>query len=316
MTCAMSLNRRPSISVIVPVYNASATLAATVRSILAQTDRDFELLLIDDGSTDDSLLVMLRLAAMDDRIRVIAHANCGVAATRNKGVELSHGKLIAFCDADDLWHKTKLARHVAVHASPDAPGASYARIAFIEPDAVNGIGARTTSSIIATPLTVADLLGENPVCTMSNLVITRSAFDQIGGFRVGMSFAEDQEWLARAAHLGIRITGIDEVLVDYRLSHDGLSVNLDRMYAGWRDLARRYGDPADGEAAEAVYCRYLARRALRSGASASTAISYALRGLRLDARAFLSDARRGWPTLISALVAPFIPRATRIRVFA
>lgn len=306
----------PRMSVIMPVYNASATLSATVRSILSQSERDFELLLIDDGSTDDSLLLMLRLAALDERIRVIAHANCGVAATRNKGVELSHGQLIAFCDADDLWHPEKLARHHALHKGDRTCDASYARIAFIEPEATHSRDARTTSTIIPTPLTVADLLGENPVCTMSNLVVTRSAFARIGGFRAGMSFAEDQEWLARAAYLGIAIHGIDEVLVGYRLSHDGLSVNLDRMYAGWRDLAANYGDPATGEAAEAIYCRYLARRALRSGATAGTARQYALRGLKLNARAFLTDARRGWPTLISALVASVLPRAARIRVFA
>ena len=73
--------------------------------------------------------------------------------------------------------------------------------------------------------------------------------------------------------------------------------------------------PPEGDT-EAVYCRYLARRALRSGATARTAREVALRGLKLDARAFLSDARRGWPTLISALIAPVIPRAARIRVFA
>lgn len=316
MIRSINARRRPHISVVIPVYNAAATLAATVRSILAQSEGDFELLLIDDGSTDDSLLLMLRLAAMDERVRVIAHANCGVAATRNKGVELSHGELIAFCDADDLWHPHKLARHRDLHRGNPAIGASYARIAFIEPDASDSSAARTLSSIVPTPLTVADLLGENPVCTMSNLVVTRDACRAIGGFKVGMSFAEDQEWLARAAHIGIIISGIDDVLVDYRLSQDGLSVNLDRMYAGWRDLAADYGDPANGEAAEAVYCRYLARRALRSGATARTAREFALRGLKLDARAFLSDARRGWPTLISALVAPVIPRAARIRVFA
>lgn len=315
-TSSRSPVTRPILSVVIPVFNASATLAATVRSILSQTERDFELLLIDDGSTDDSLLLMLRLAAMDERIRVIAHANCGVAATRNKGVELSRGALIAFCDADDLWHADKLARHLALHSARPGIGASYARIAFIEPDAADDSAARTLSSIIPTPLTVADLLGENPVCTMSNLVVTRATLDAVGGFKVGMSFAEDQEWLARAAHQGIIITGIDEVLVDYRLSHDGLSVNLDKMYAGWRDLAADYGDPSDGEAAEALYCRYLCRRALRSGAAARTARDFALRGLKLDARAFLSDARRGWPTLISALVAPIIPRAARVRVFA
>lgn len=306
----------PFFSIIVPVYNAAATVSATVRSILAQSEPDFELLLIDDGSTDDSLAVMLRLAMTDERIRVVAHANCGVAATRNQGIELSHGELIAFCDADDLWHQGKLSAHKALHLADASIGASYARIAFIDPDASDSAEARTLSTIRPEQLTVADLLGENPVCTMSNLVVARDVFDMIGGFKVGMSFAEDQEWLARAAFEGICIVGIDEVLVDYRLSHDGLSVNLASMYAGWRRLAADYGDGEHRPAAEALYCRYLCRRALRSGASPRTALDYALRGLKIDARAFLADKRRGWPTLLSAIASPLMPRQARVRVFA
>jgi hypothetical protein len=131
-----------------------------------------------------------------------------------------------------------------------------------------------------------------------------------------MSFAEDQEWLVRAACANCAIVGIDAVLVGYRLSQDGLSVDLDKMYAGWRTLAYEYEQPEKLIPAEALYCRYLARRALRSGAPAKRAIDFAIRGLRLDARAFLADARRGWLTLLSVFVSPFLPRFARIRVFA
>jgi len=151
---------------------------------------------------------------------------------------------------------------------------------------------------------------------MSNLVVRRDGFDAIGPFRESMSFAEDQEWLVRAASRQCRIQGIDEVLVNYRLSHDGLSVDLDRMYAGWKLLAQEYELPGRLAATEAVYCRYLARRALRSGAAPSRAAAFALRGLKLDARAFLSDAHRGWLTLLSVAVSPLIPRIARLRVFA
>ena len=309
----------PVFSVVVPVHNAAATLAATLESVRGQTETDFELVAIDDGSTDASLSILLDFAARDARIRIVSRSNKGVAATRNLGVELGTGSLIAFLDADDIWHPDKLARHRQFHAeSPDA-AASYARIAFID-SAPRQLAARTISSISPQPLGVIDLLGENPVCTMSNLVVARAAMTMIGQFDETMSHAEDQEWLMRAAAQRHIITGIDEVLVDYRLSPDGLSVDLGRMLDGWRTLAARYGDATPTsvpmQAAEAVYCRYLARRALRSGASARVALGYARRGLRLDARAFLADARRGWLTLFSTLVAQGLPRPVRLRLFA
>lgn len=306
----------PKYSIIMPVYNAQNSVGATAASVLRQSYGDFEFIMIDDGSSDESLALMLSIASEDDRVKIISQANKGVSAARNFGVEMAKGEYLAFIDADDLWHAEKLARHLSFHARDKEIAASYARIAFIDGDAINNGAAKTRSSILRGCLSLSELLAENPVCTMSNLVVTKAAFDRIGPFREGMSFAEDQEWLARAAHKFCAIKGIDEVLVDYRLSADGLSVNLDKMYAGWRQLADEYGGGEDLSAAEAIYCRYLSRRALRSGASARTALDFARRGIRLDAKAFLKDAKRGWMTLLSAYAAPLIPRATRIRVFA
>ena len=80
----------PVFSVVVPVHNAAATLAATLESVRGQTETDFELVAIDDGSTDASLSILLDFAARDARIRIVSRSNKGVAATRNLGVELGH----------------------------------------------------------------------------------------------------------------------------------------------------------------------------------------------------------------------------------
>ena len=306
----------PTFTVIVPVYNAAATIAATIASVLAQTDDDFELLLIDDGSTDDSLARMVALCATDDRIHVVAQSNAGVATTRNLGAELAKGRLLAFLDADDLWHTEKLARHRAVHDADAQVCASYARITFLEAEHHALDQGRTRSTVPPEPLTVADLLGENPVCTTSNLIVMRNVFVASGGFRAQMAHAEDQEWLVRIAANGARIVGIDETLVGYRASVGGLSADLARMYLGWRDLAARYGGANDLRRAEAIYCRYLARRALRTGAAPGVALRLVRSGLNTDARAFLADWRRGGLTLVGALVSPFFPAALRMRVFA
>jgi len=307
---------QPLFSVVIPVFNSQHTIEATVRSVLAQTERDFELLLVDDGSTDASLQHMRAAQRGDDRIRIVRGANQGVSATRNRGVSRTRGRLIAFLDADDLWDPCKLQRHAEVHAQDPLLDVSFAGVAFMAPEATGLEMSSTHSTVPAGTLSVADLLAENPVCTASNLVATRACLEAIGGFRADMRFAEDQEWLARAAACGRSIRGLDEILVGYRTSPDGLSSRLDQMLAGWRAFASSHGDRVDLRRAEAVYCRHLARRALRGGHGPFEALHYALRGMALSTDAFFNDPRRGGLTLASAALRPILPRPLRARLFA
>src|SRR5579885_1389542 len=106
----------PTISIITPVYNGAAFLPKTIRSVLAQTAKDWEWILVDDGSTDGSLDLCAEAARQDARIRVVSHpagANRGQAASRNLAIRESSGDLLAFLDCDDLWVPEKLARDVA-----------------------------------------------------------------------------------------------------------------------------------------------------------------------------------------------------------
>lgn len=306
----------PHFSVVIPVYNAAATIAATLASVVAQTDTDFEIIVIDDGSSDDSLAVILAIAAQESRIRLVSQANAGVAAARNLGIELAKGELIAFLDADDRWQPEKLARHRLFHASHPRIAVSFAQIAFREAGRRGCHQFRTCSTVPEHSLTLQDLLGENPVCTASNLVVTRHCFTAVGAFLKGMNHAEDQEWLARAAAAGFAIKGMNELLVDYHLSPGGLSSDLESMFAGWLLLASRYLCEEELAPAEAIYCRYLARRALRSGAGSGLALRFALRGVARSRAAFFNDLRRGGLTFAAALVGPLIPGAVRARLFA
>lgn len=307
----------PAVAVVMPVYNAAATLAATIASVAAQDCADFELIAIDDGSRDDSLALLHRLAADDPRIRVLARANGGVSSARNLGVAAATAPLIAFLDADDLWDPGKLSAHLALHRARPALVASYARIAFIAADATAIAGARTHSSLAPDPLGLLAVLGENPICTASNFVVRRDAFVACGGFDEQLGFAEDQEVLARLIARGGMIAGIDAVLTGYRLSVMGLSMDLDRMHHGWREVvARHLPDPRARARLEALYYRYLARRALRSGGRPGLALRYVVQGLRSDARGFLEQPRRSLATIAAALVAPLLPTTLRLRLFA
>lgn len=118
----------PTFSVVIPAYNAGATLRSTVDSVLRQSDQDFEIVIVDDGSTDATVSVMHCLASGDDRIRIVSKLNDGVSAARNFGASLARGELLAFLDADDEWAPNKLQLHRAVHDHDPLIDASFAQI--------------------------------------------------------------------------------------------------------------------------------------------------------------------------------------------
>jgi len=112
----------PSISVVIPAYNAATTLAQTLACVRAQTFTDFEVIVVDDGSADATCQIARDFAHKDARFRLVCQANAGVAAARNAGLALARGEFIAPLDADDLWHADKLVRQVQRFATA-GPGA-------------------------------------------------------------------------------------------------------------------------------------------------------------------------------------------------
>ena len=102
----------PYASIVVPAYNAAATLSDTLLSLTSQTYRDIEIVVVDDGSTDSTASVARSFAARDNRIRLVRQANRGLAGARNSGVAAASGEVVGFCDADDLWLPEKMDAHV------------------------------------------------------------------------------------------------------------------------------------------------------------------------------------------------------------
>ena len=117
---------KPSVSIIIPTYNRAALLTRSLNSVLAQTYQDFELIIVDDGSTDGSGAIAQRAIAGDPRFRVIRQDNGGLSAARNRGLDAAQGQFVAFLDGDDSFDPRFLAQ---LHAAIERDGTDWAACA-------------------------------------------------------------------------------------------------------------------------------------------------------------------------------------------
>lgn len=196
-------------SVVIPCYNAAAFVAETIRSALSQTLAPLEVIVVDDGSTDDSAAVA---AACGPLVKVIRQANAGAAGARNAGVRAARGDWVAFLDADDLWlpeRLEKLAR-VAADVPPDVVGV-FNDLFYVHPD-----GSRSPRT---TPLHLLDgdshvnLIREWLVNPSGLLVRTDAARDV--PFPEGVRYVEDQQFMVLLTRRG-RLVHVPEPLTGYR----------------------------------------------------------------------------------------------------
>ncbi|GLQ25656.1 glycosyltransferase family 2 protein [Sulfitobacter pacificus] len=302
-------------SIIIPCFNAVETLQATLSSIQAQTCDDWEVICVDDGSTDATLDMLHAASAQDPRIHVHHNIGKGPSCARDCGALLfSSGGIIAFCDADDIWGPDKLSELAACFADPKVD-AAFGKIAFFQDDPTL---ATTFSTVPPAPLSIPMLLGENPVCTMSNIAVRRTAFMRTGGFNETMVHNEDLEWLIRLVGTGAHVVGIDTCQTWYRTSHYGLSADLRAMQKGRNcaiQTAAKYGHTPSKQS-DAIFLRYLSRRALRLGQGRVLPLSFALKGVLHSPAGFFDAPRRGLATLAGALLAPVLPARLSQHLFS
>lgn len=190
----------PRISVIIPVFNVAPTVDATLKSALAQSFDDFEVIVVNDGSTDTTAAVLEGYAG---RIRVLNQENRGPAAARNAGVRVSSGEYLAFLDADDLWQPEMLAGTVQeLSAAPDC-ALVYGDLAVID-----GSGRELSASLVgrkkAHAPTLDEMLGKLWPIMPSATLIRRAVFERCGGFceRFRIARFEDYSFFLRARELG------------------------------------------------------------------------------------------------------------------
>lgn len=298
-------------TVVIPAFNAAPYIEHTLLSVQRQSLPDWEAIIVDDASTDDTARIVRQLAAGDPRIRVVAGQHRGVSAARNLGLSLARGRYIALLDADDLWMPGKLAAHLRHLESFAEVGVSFSRVRFMSADGEPG---KVCSRVPRDPVPAWRLLYDNPATTCSTLVFRRGLLARVGGFDESIGYAEDLEWLLRAAVRGrATVAGLQSTLVLYRTNEAGLSSRLERMQEGWEmmvDRARTYAPDIVARherRARAWHLRYLARRALRLGLPPETGWRLMRAALEEDRWLLLRDPVRAGLTLAASAARRMFP---------
>lgn len=242
----MSVQSEEKVSVIIPTYNREATIGTSIQSVLNQTWQNFEIIVVDDGSTDNTRQVVEAFA--DERIRYICmEKNGGASRARNEGIRRAGCEFIAFLDSDDEWMPKKLEKQMKVMLNaPETTGLVYCRMQ----------GSRNDGSVIVCPelslkkeqlegKLLGNLVGGNVIGTPA-MLIRRQCLELTGGFDEGLRCLEDWELVLRIAEKW-DIGFVDEILVEVHFSEGSVSSNskgyvLTRCYMiakYWELMAQR-----------------------------------------------------------------------------
>ena len=213
-----------TVSVIIPTYNHARYIAQSIASALQQTHAPLEIIVVDDGSTDDTPAV---LAAYSDPVRVFRQQNAGVAAARNFGVSKARGEYVAFLDSDDLWHPEKLQRQLErfqadpelglVHCGMETFDDATGRVVEVNVDGAEGWVAK-------------EMLGFRKIVVFagSSILIPRRVFDEVGGFDVRLPPSEDWDLCYRIASR-YRVGFARGAYVRYRQHPGAIHLNIPKM---------------------------------------------------------------------------------------
>lgn len=314
------------VSVIVPVYKVEKYVAFAVQSVLEQSYQNFELLIIDDGSPDQSVEICQQFT--DPRIKIIRQENRGVCAARNTGIRHAQGEYLAFLDGDDIWLPQKLEKHVEHLENSVNVGVSFSRSALVD-ETGHSLGTYLMPKLKV--ITPPCLLLDNAVGNGSAPVMRREVFEAIKFsdgttedcyFDEQLHHVEDLEcWLRIAIQTHWQIEGIPEALTLYRLNSRGASTNLIRQFECWEKVlekTRSYAPQLIAQwenPAKAYQLRSLARSAVRLQAG-SIAVKLIHRSLAAYWRIVLEEPRRTLMTLAAAYLLWFLPQPFYYRVEA
>ncbi|MEQ5787963.1 glycosyltransferase [Erythrobacter sp. NFXS35] len=282
-SCSAPLAIPPLISVIIPAYNRAATVARAVNSVLAQDYEQFEIIVVDDGSTDSTAAVVEAIS--DPRLRLVTQPNAGVAAARNRGIAEARGEFVALLDSDDEWLPGKLAAQVECFAR----GSPRLGLVYTGFESSGADGARHVHEALHRGWIYRDLLARNVVTgSGSTSMFRRAALDMVGGFDTALSANEDYDLVLRVARFfeadcvpspGARYHDSEDTA--HQSGATRVSRNPHANRESRRILMARYGD--DMKRAGVAHLFFIAcaeRELFLAGGRTANALAHAARAIR------------------------------------
>lgn len=189
----------PTVSVVIPAYNAEPFIGAAIESIVNQCYPNMEIIVVDDGSTDRTAEIAQRFGV----VRCVRQPNRGISAARNTGIQASHGEVLGFLDADDLWSDGKLDRQLRALAESPAGRIIAGKVEqFVQPGYENREPSRTQMS---------------SAYTAGAMLIRKAEFLKVGPFDESLRIGEFMDWLSRATRLGFTEHVLDTVVLRRRI---------------------------------------------------------------------------------------------------
>ncbi len=302
----------PAVSIITPAWNVAEYIGAAMDSVRTQTFTDWEMVVVDDGSTDGTVAVVERYSAFDPRIRLIRRANGGAAAARNTAIRSAKGAFLALLDGDDLWRPEFLEAQIDVFERHPETGLVAGNGIYLGGPFDGRPTRPVTPDLVVLPL--RELIA-NERAAFIMTVFRRVVFDAIGGFNESQRTNEDYDFWLRAAVAGFIIRRNPRPLGLYRVRGDSLSQDRVRMIRGmlltFGSLRPQCPDGSpEHEALEAQVARFESELLLEEGKAALE------RGDCRTAAARLHGLRaRGGGRLVAA-TAWLAEHAPRVAVFA
>lgn len=297
----------PAVSIVMTAYNVGSYVGAAVESALNQTFPDFELIVVDDGSTDQTLEIVRKYN--DPRLKLVSRPHDGLVHTLRHGVALARAPYLAFHDADDLWSPRKLERHVQFldqHAGVDVTF-SWSRIID-----ERGMDTGLTARLWTGPISFAELLADNVIGNGSALVFRRQALEAAGGIDPELPVCHDLDaWLRIALLRPGNICAIPEFLTYYRRRAGQLTANVARMESSFELLMTKMRKLAPDEVAKVEKtARVNMRRFFAFGwyqaSDYRRSLSYMMQSLRRWPGAFVRDTRN-WKMTAAAAAGLLLP---------
>lgn len=234
--------RAPTVGVVVPMFNASATIRETVDSVLAQTYPSLDVVVVDDGSTDASAQWIVERARSDPRLRLIRQDNSGVAAARNAGAAALNCDYFAFIDADDLWAPEKIALQMtALAEAGERAGLAYTW--FAEIDGQSNV-VSLDKQAVSQGQVLRDLCNGNFIGNGSSMLVRRAVFEAAGGFDNTLrdrdaEGCEDLQFGLAAAQV-TEFCLVPRYLTGYRITESNMSSDVRRMWRSARLVLAPY----------------------------------------------------------------------------